>query len=104
MALDPTNVNNLLSTPNKLFEAMTAGVPIITCNELLMGKFVEREEIGITFEWGKWDRLKAVIMKLMFDEELCKRLGKRGRKLAEKKHNWEHCEERIESLYKFIKN
>lgn len=104
MALDPVNVNNRLSTPNKLFEAMSAGVPLITCKELLMGQFVEREEIGLTFEWGKWDRLKASIMKLMFDEELCKRLGKRGRKLAEKSHNWEHCEERIDSLYRFIKN
>ena len=104
MALDPANINNRLSTPNKLFEAMSAGVPIITCNELLMGQFVEREEIGLTFEWGKWDRLKAILMKLMFDEELCKRLGKRGRKLAEKKHNWEHCEERIESMYRYVKN
>ncbi len=103
MALDPQNINNKSSAPNKLFEAMAAGVPIITCKELLMGQFVEREEIGLTFEWGKWDRLKAVLMKLMFDEGLCKRLGKRGRKLAEKKHNWDYCEERIESLYRYVK-
>ena len=31
MALDPSNVNNQLSAPNKLFEAMAAGVPIVTC-------------------------------------------------------------------------
>jgi len=47
MALDPNNINNRMSTPNKLFEAMSAGVPIITCKELLMGQFVENEEI-----WG----------------------------------------------------
>ena len=103
MALDPSNVNNRLSAPNKLFEAMSAGVPIITCKELLMGKMVEREEIGLTFEWGKWDRLKAVIMKMMFDEPLCNKMGGRARKLAEKKHNWDFCEDRIGSLYKFVK-
>ena len=59
MALDPNNINNKLSAPNKMFEAMAAGVPMITCKELLMGQYVEREEIGLTFEWGKWDRLKA---------------------------------------------
>ena len=30
-------------------------------------------------------------------------MGKRGRKLAEKTHNWEYCEDRIESLYRFVK-
>ena len=104
MALDPANINNRLSAPNKLFEAMAAGVPIITCRELLMGKLVEREEIGLTFEWGKWDRLKAVIMKMMFDRKLCEEMGKRARKLAERTHNWEKAEERLESLYKYIKN
>ena len=103
MALDPNNINNKLSAPNKLFEAMAAGVPMVTCKELLMGQFVEREEIGLTFEWGKWDRLKAVLMKMMFDEKLCSEMGKRGRKLAEKVHNWEYCEDRIESLYRFVK-
>ena len=103
MALDPTNINNRLSAPNKLFEAMAAGVPIITCEELLMGQLVDREEIGLTFPWGKWDRLRATIMKLMFDKQLCNEMGKRSRRLAEKTHNWERCEERIESLYRFVK-
>ena len=103
MALDPTNINNKLSAPNKLFEAMAAGVPIVTCKELLMGQFVEREEIGMTFEWGKWDRLKAILMKMMFDGNLCAEMGKRARRLAEKVHNWEYCEERLESLYRFVK-
>ena len=104
MALDPKNDNNRMSAPNKLFEAMSAGVPIITCKELLMGQFVDNEEIGLTFEWGKWDRLKASLMKLIYDKELRQRLGNRGRRLAEKTHNWEKCEERIESLYRYVKN
>ena len=103
MALDPKNDNNRMSAPNKLFEAMSAGVPVITCKELLMGKFVENEEIGLTFEWGKWDRLKAAIMKLVYDKELQEKMGRRGRKLAEKTHNWGKCEERIESLYRYVK-
>ncbi len=103
MALDPSNDNNRMSAPNKLFEAMSAGVPIITCKELLMGQFVKNEEIGLTFEWGKWDRLKAALMKLAYDEELQTKMGRRGRKLAEKTHNWDKCEERIESLYRYVK-
>ena len=52
-----------------------------------MGQFVDNEEIGLTFEWGKWDRLKASLMKLIYDKELRQRLGNHGRKLAEKTHN-----------------
>ena len=37
------------------------------------------------------------------DENLCLEMGKRGRRLAEKVHNWEYCEDRIESLYRFVK-
>jgi glycosyltransferase involved in cell wall biosynthesis len=103
MALDPKNDNNRMSAPNKLFEAMSAGVPVITCKELLMGKFVENEEIGLTFEWGKWDRLKAAIMKLVYDKELQEKMGRRGRKLAEKTHNWGKCEDRIDSLDRYVK-
>ena len=36
-------------------------------------------------------------------KELQAKMGKRGRKLAEKTHNWEKCEERIESLYRYVK-
>ena len=62
MALDPANDNNRMSTPNKLFEAMSAGVPIITCRELLMGQFVENEDIGLAFEWGRWDQLAESLL------------------------------------------
>ena len=68
-----------------------------------MGLVVENEEIGLAFEWGKWDRLKAVLMKLMFEEQLRLEMGRRGRKLAERSHNWEYCEDRLESLYRFVK-
>ena len=33
-----------------------------------MGQFVDNG--GLTFEWGKWDRLKASLMKLIYDKEL----------------------------------
>ena len=46
--------------------------------------------------------LKACLMRLMYDEDL-KGNGKEGRKLAEKTHNWEKCEERVESLYRYVK-
>ena len=103
MALNPSNINNKFSAPNKMFEAMAAGVPMITCKELLMGKFVEREEIGLTFEWGKWTRLRAVITKMMFDMQLCTNMGKRARRLAEKKYNWEKCDERLKTLLRLVK-
>ena len=41
--------------------------------------------------------------KLMYDEDLKEKMGKRARKLAEKNHNWEKCEERVESLYRYVK-
>ena len=99
LALDPANLNNRLSVPNKLFEAMAAGIPVIACHELLAGQLVEAEGCGVTFAWGDWRGLRAVVARLRDDPQARQAMGRRGRALAESRFNWGVCEERLGALY-----
>ncbi|OIR10895.1 MAG: hypothetical protein BEU05_01170 [Marine Group III euryarchaeote CG-Bathy2] len=99
MALDPANLNSRLSAPNKLFEAMCAGVPVITCRELLMGHFVADEQIGATFAWGDWRALRRSARELRDSPAERDAMGRRGRALAESGFHWDAAAERLARLY-----
>ncbi|MDP6363820.1 MAG: glycosyltransferase [Candidatus Poseidoniia archaeon] len=99
MALDPANLNSRLSAPNKLFEAMCAGVPVITCSELLMGHFVADEQIGATFAWGDWRALRRSARELRDSPATRDAMGRRGRALAESGFHWDAAAERLARLY-----
>lgn len=99
MALDPTNLNSRLSAPNKLFEAMCAGVPVITCRELLMGRFVAEERIGTTFAWSDWHALRRTARALRDSPATRGKMGQRGRALAESGFHWDAAAERMVQLY-----
>ena len=99
MALDPANLNSRLSAPNKLFEAMCAGVPVITCRELLMGHFVTDEGIGATFAWGDWRALRRSARELRDLPAERSAMGRRGRALAESGFHWGAAAERLARLY-----
>ena len=99
MALDPANLNSRLSAPNKLFEAMCAGVPVITCRELLMGHFVTDEGIGATFAWGDWRGLRAAVAGLRDAPGERSAMGGRARALAEERFSWTVCEARLAAVY-----
>jgi glycosyltransferase involved in cell wall biosynthesis len=99
MALDPANLNSRLSAPNKLFEAMCAGVPVITCRELLMGHFVTDEGIGATFAWGDWRALRRSARELRDSPAERSAMGRRGRALAESGFHWGAAAERLARLY-----
>jgi len=100
LALDPANLNNRLSVPNKLFEAMAAGVPVIACRELLAGQLVEAEGCGVTFAWGDWHGLRAAVARLRDNPQARQAMGRRGRALAERRFNWGVCEGRLAALYR----
>jgi glycogen(starch) synthase len=45
-AIQPTTLNHRLSTPNKLFEALGAGVPVVASNFPAMRRVVAEDPMG----------------------------------------------------------
>lgn len=84
--LDPQNINYRLSTPNKLYEAMAVGVPILTTAGTLSGDIVAREGCGAAFEWS--DEAFRQAVEEIRDVEARARMGRAGRRAAEREYNW----------------
>lgn len=96
--LEPSNMNYRIATPNKLFEAMVCGRPIICTRGTYCGEFVEREEIGLAVDYDE-DTLRDAIIRLRDDPELRERLGRNALRAAITKYNWQREEEKLLELY-----
>ena len=95
---DPAFGNNRDSVPNKLFEAMGAGKPIIVANGTWTGQTVVRLKCGLTVKYGD-DEIFSAIKNLITNRELYKTCAENGLKAFEKEYNWPNMEKRLLRLY-----
>jgi len=84
--MDPSNENNRIGTPNKLYEGMALGIPLLTSRRTLAGDIVEREGCGLAIDWSEESFNDAV--SVLKDDETRAKMGRAGRKAAESKYNW----------------
>jgi glycosyltransferase involved in cell wall biosynthesis len=93
---------NNMTLPNKLFEAMMCGIPIITN---VSRDIVNDNQCGIIVNYDNIDQIKEAIISLRDNPQLLKRLGNNGRKAYLEKYNWDIMEQRLYKLYEtLIKN
>jgi glycosyltransferase involved in cell wall biosynthesis len=95
--------NNIIGMPNKLFEAMVCGRPIICTKGTHSGEFTEREGVGLAVEYAE-EALKQAIIKLRDNPGLREKLGRNALKAAIAKYNWQKEEEKLLELYKSLQN
>jgi glycosyltransferase involved in cell wall biosynthesis len=84
------------ATPNKLFEAMMLGIPVITnvCQDL-----VKEIDCGLIVEYSS-KSVREQILLLKNDPALSKRKGQNGRFAFEQKYNWFIMEKKLIGLYR----
>ena len=99
---DPAVPNNLFAAPNKLFEAMMLGRPIITSAGTLAGGIVEREGIGLIVPYGDVQRLGDAMRFLASHPEECKRMGQKGRQLYEQHYSFARQCQAIQEAYRSL--
>jgi glycosyltransferase involved in cell wall biosynthesis len=97
---DPSTPNNRYASPNKLFESMMCGKPILTNEGTSMADIVRTENCGIIVPYGDVDAIRNAILTLRNDPALCKRLGENGRRAYETKYSWNIMEERLLKIYR----
>jgi glycosyltransferase involved in cell wall biosynthesis len=93
---DPTILWNNITLPNKLFEAMMCGVPIITN---VAHEIVNETRCGLNVEYDNVEKIKETILKLRYDPQLRKRLGDNGRRAFLEQYNWDIMEQRLCKIY-----
>lgn len=94
--LNPNNKNNQVGLPNKVFEAMVCGRPIIITKDLYYENVVN--DGGIAIEFSK-KSLKNAIIHLRDNPKFCEQLGKNALKKSIDDYNWKTQEQKLLELY-----
>lgn len=100
---DPGDPNNIIGMPNKLFEALVCGRPLICTEGTYSGEVTEQEEVGLTVEYTE-EALKQAIIKLRDNPGLREKLGRNALEAAIAKYNWQKEEVKLLELYKSLQN
>jgi glycosyltransferase involved in cell wall biosynthesis len=91
---------NKYASPNKLFEAMMCGKPILVSDNSSMASIVRHNNCGLVVPYGDRGAIKEAIVKLITDPGLRAELGKNGRRAYEEKYSWTIMENRLINAYK----
>jgi len=96
MPIQPTTLNHRLTTPNKLFEAMTAGVPVVAPDLPGMASIVTETGCGVVCDPTDPAAVAAAIRTIL-DAPDAERAGWRSRALAAARTTY-HWEAQVEIL------
>lgn len=99
---DPRIPNNRYASPNKLFEAMMCGKPIIVSDGSSMADIVRRENCGLVVPYGDVAEIREAILKLKNDSQLRETLGQNGRKAYEDSYSWRIMGQRLLDSYQHL--
>lgn len=100
---EPSIRNHKLCAPNKFYEALALGKPIIVCRGTGLDKIVENEKIGIVIAYDA-KQFYTALRTLLSDKSMCEKMGLRARKIYEEKYRWSLMKKRLEKIYnEFIK-
>jgi glycosyltransferase involved in cell wall biosynthesis len=90
MPIQPSTLNHRLTTPNKLFEAMAAGVPIVASDLPGMSPIVRETGSGLVVDPTRPSEIAAAVASILGlppDERVA--IGQRGRDAHLATYNWE---------------
>jgi glycosyltransferase involved in cell wall biosynthesis len=100
---DPTILPNFIySSPNKMFEAMMCGKPIIAIKGTSMAQILIEENCGLVINSINVDELRLAIFKLKNNPTLAINLGNNARNAYKYKYNWAIMENRLSNVIKLL--
>lgn len=92
--------NHIDAQPNKMFEYMSAGLPIITSNFPLWKEIVEGNNCGICVNPLEPKEIADAIDYIITYPEEAQEMGQNGKKAVLEKYNWGVEEEKLFKVYK----
>lgn len=95
--------NHVDSQPNKMFEYMSAGLPIITSNFPLWKEIVEGNDCGICVNPLDPKEIAEAIEYIISHPKEAELMGQNGKKAVLEKYNWDVEEKKLFNLYKELK-
>lgn len=94
--------NHIKAKPNKMFEYMAAGLPIICSDFPLWREIVEGCGCGICVDPTDSNAVREACKYLVGNPDIAQEMGKRGYEAVIKQYNWKNEEEKLLKLYKKV--
>ncbi|HJV84452.1 MAG TPA: glycosyltransferase [Noviherbaspirillum sp.] len=94
--------NFINAQPIKMFEYMSAGVPVIASDFPLWRDFIEGNQCGICVDHTRPDAIADAIRHLRTHPEDVVRMGANGRRATAEKYRWDREETKLLSLYRAL--
>jgi hypothetical protein len=91
--------NYIDAYPVKMFEYMAAGLAVVASDFPLYKSIVEDNQCGICVDPSDANAIKAAILSLSQNPELCKQYGINGQQMVKSKYNWNSEAEQLFKLY-----
>jgi glycosyltransferase involved in cell wall biosynthesis len=92
--------NHIHAQPNKIFEYMASGLPVIGSNFPLWKEIIEENNCGICVNPENPKEISEAINKLSVNPSLVQEMGNNGKRLVIEKYNWSVEESKLISFYK----
>ncbi len=84
----PKNDHTDTTIPNKLFDYMACGKPVVVSNAAPMERIVTQERCGLVFKGGSPESLAEVLAHISADEATRQRMGRNGAEAVKQRFHW----------------
>lgn len=96
--------NHIAAQPNKIFEYMSARIPIVASDFPLWKEIIEDNKCGICVDPTNPESIAEAIIKLLSDTTLANKMGNNGRNAVIEKYNWDNEKIKLINFYMTLLN
>lgn len=94
--------NHINAQPNKMFEYMSAGIPVIASNFSLWREIIEGNDCGLCVDPLDPKTIAGAIDHLVMNPNVAHRMGENGCQVVLNKYNWSIEEKKLISFYEAL--
>jgi glycosyltransferase involved in cell wall biosynthesis len=99
LLLENTSLNNYLAAPNKLYQYLIAGIPVLASDFPEIAAVVDEGPAGMVADPLNPEAMVRALAQLAEDTDLRATMGARARELAEARYNWGIEKQKLIALY-----
>jgi glycosyltransferase involved in cell wall biosynthesis len=98
----PSCLNYRYSLPNKLFQYMAAGIPVVASDFEQVREVVDGSDAGLTVDTTNPGAIAAALRTLLADPATRTRMGNNGRAAIASEYNWDRSAKALLGVYRSV--